>query len=233
MTFHVERIDHVVLRVPGSGDLDLLDAQQIVGAEDPRATLLWIDPETDLVTLRYTLDAAQDVRGLYERYRRAGVALGAFTPFALRLQRPDRQEFVDGLNVELPPGLLAKVKDVPLCTDAQAAAGACPAASRIGTVTVGAGLGTHPFFVNGSMSLTEGYKGAPYGLVIAVRAVAGPFDLGTVVVRQAVFVTTQWSVVLTAGRRDTTRASTWPYGWKKQPILLARCNASCAASSPE
>ena len=33
--------------------------------------------------------------------------------------------------------------------------------------------------------MTGPYKGAPYGLAIAVHAVAGPFDLGTVVVRQA------------------------------------------------
>lgn len=113
---------------------------------------------------------------------------GAFSPFALRLERPDRQEFVDGLNVDLPRGLLAKIRGIPLCSSDNAALGSCPGASRIGTVTVGAGPGAEPFFLMGSISLTEGYKGAPYGLAIAVRAVAGPIDLGTVVVRQAVFV---------------------------------------------
>ena len=38
------------------------------------------------------------------------------------------------------------------------------------------------------MYLTEGYKGAPFGLSAVVRAIAGPYDLGTVVVRQAIYV---------------------------------------------
>lgn len=113
---------------------------------------------------------------------------GSSSPFMLRLERPDGQEFIDQLNAELAPGLLAKVKGVPLCSDGDAGAGTCPADSQIGTVTVGAGPGANPFFLKGRIALTEGYRGAPYGLSIAVRAVAGPFDLGTVVVRQALFV---------------------------------------------
>ncbi|MGH2929187.1 MAG: hypothetical protein ACRDL8_13370, partial [Solirubrobacteraceae bacterium] len=38
------------------------------------------------------------------------------------------------------------------------------------------------------MYLTGPYKGAPYGLAVVVPAIAGPFNLGTVVVRQALFV---------------------------------------------
>jgi hypothetical protein len=62
-------------------------------------------------------------------------------------------------------------------------------ASRVGSATVAAGAGGSPFYLrNQSVALTGPYKGAPYGLAIAVRAVAGPFDLGTVVVRQALQV---------------------------------------------
>ena len=38
------------------------------------------------------------------------------------------------------------------------------------------------------MFLTKSYKGAPFGLSIVVPAIAGPFNLGTVVVRAAVSV---------------------------------------------
>jgi hypothetical protein len=80
---------------------------------------------------------------------------------------------------------------VPLCPEAQAAAGTCGVESRVGTAIVGAGPGSAPFFTapeHGSVYLTGGYKGAPYGLAVVVRAIAGPYDLGTVVVRQAVYI---------------------------------------------
>jgi hypothetical protein len=116
------------------------------------------------------------------------VLAGAHAPFALRLGRSDRHETLRGLRMELPTGLLAKLRDVPLCSDADAAAGTCPAASRVGTVTVAAGAGDTPFVLQGPVSLTGPYQGAPYGLAVAVRAVAGPYDLGTVVVRQRITV---------------------------------------------
>jgi hypothetical protein len=54
---------------------------------------------------------------------------------------------------------------------------------------VAAGPGSNPFYLRDQpVSLTGPYKGAPYGLAVAVHAAAGPFDLGTVVVRQALHV---------------------------------------------
>jgi hypothetical protein len=113
---------------------------------------------------------------------------GAFSPFVVRIERRDREEYLDGVSVEMPKGVLAKLRGVPLCGDAQAASGGCPAGSRVGTATVGAGAGSNPFYLDGPVFLTGPYKGAPYGLSVAVPVVAGPYDLGTVVVRQALFV---------------------------------------------
>jgi hypothetical protein len=113
---------------------------------------------------------------------------GAFSPFAVRINRADRQQYMSGLTIEMPPGLIGKLKDVAQCPDAQANAGTCGIESRVGTATVGAGPGSNPFYLQGSVSLTGPYKGAPFGLSTAVRAVAGPFDLGMVVVRQAIHV---------------------------------------------
>jgi hypothetical protein len=113
----------------------------------------------------------------------------ASSPFTFDLSRGDRQDVITGVNVGLPGGLLASVKDVPLCTDADANAGTCPVGSRVGSATVAAGPGDSPFYLRDqAVSLTGPYKGAPYGLAIAVHAVAGPFDLGTIVVRQALNV---------------------------------------------
>jgi hypothetical protein len=114
---------------------------------------------------------------------------GGSSPFTFDVSREDRTAVINGVHVALPGGLLAAVKDVELCSDADADAGSCPAGSRVGSASVAAGSGSSPFYLTGQpVSLTGPYKGAPYGLAIAVRAVAGPFDLGTVVVRQALQV---------------------------------------------
>src|SRR4029077_10525669 len=64
-------------------------------------------------------------------------------------------------------------------------AGTCPEASRVGSVNAGAGVGPDPFFVAGSAYLTGPYNGGPYGLAVEIPAIAGPLNLGTVVVRQS------------------------------------------------
>ena len=85
--------------------------------------------------------------------------------------------------------MLGRIADVDLCAESAANAGACGAGSRIGTVTVGAGPGTNPFFItDGRAYVTGPYGGAPFGLSIVVHAKAGPFDLGEVVVRAAIHV---------------------------------------------
>jgi len=114
---------------------------------------------------------------------------GGSSPFVFDLTRGDRQDVIDGLDVALPGGLLGAVGNVELCSDTAANAGSCPAASRVGSATVAAGPGSNPFYLRDQpVSLTGPYKGAPYGLAVAVHAAAGPFDLGTVVVRQALHV---------------------------------------------
>jgi hypothetical protein len=122
----------------------------------------------------------------------------AFSPFTVSFSRADPDQQFSGLSMTLPPGLLAKLAGVPFCPDANANAGTCPAASQVGTVTAGAGPGSHPFFLPGQVYLTGPYNGGPFGLAVEVPAVAGPFNLGTVVVRQSLRVdprTAQASVV--------------------------------------
>jgi hypothetical protein len=106
--------------------------------------------------------------------------------FALTATRPDGHQALQRIDVSLPPGLLAKPAGIPLCNDAQAAAGTCPASSRIGVIDVSAGAGPSPYALGGRVYLTGPYAGAPYGLSIVVPAKAGPFDFGLVVVRAAV-----------------------------------------------
>jgi hypothetical protein len=125
---------------------------------------------------------------------------GAFSPFALSFSRADTDQELSGLSVVLPPGVLAKLAGVAECSGAQIALAqsnsaaaelaspSCPAGSQVGVADTGAGAGSSPLFTAGKVYLTGPYKGAPYGLVVVVPALAGPFDLGTVVVRAALFV---------------------------------------------
>jgi hypothetical protein len=121
---------------------------------------------------------------------------GGFSPFSLQLARSDTDsEFQSLSSLNLPSGLLADIKSIPTrCTTPQAASAACPAASHIGEVTVGAGTGPDPYYVNGDVYLTGPYQGDPFGLAIIVHALAGPFDLGYVVVRAGVRVNDDGSV---------------------------------------
>jgi hypothetical protein len=110
---------------------------------------------------------------------------GAFSPFSLTFSRQDGQSDLSSITATLPPGLFAKIKGVPLCANAQASAGTCSSASQVGTATVGSGSGSHPLFLSGPVYLTGPYNGGAYGLATVVPAIAGPYNLGTVVVRQS------------------------------------------------
>jgi uncharacterized repeat protein (TIGR01451 family) len=113
---------------------------------------------------------------------------GQYSPLTVTFSREDREQDLSGIQVHTPPGLLGTLTGVPLCPEPQASLGTCDSASRIGSMTVAAGPGSHPFYAQGSLYLTGPYKGAPFGLSIVVPTVAGPFNLGNVVVRARINV---------------------------------------------
>jgi len=119
---------------------------------------------------------------------------GSFSPFTFTLTRQDGEANPKSISLHLPQGLLAKLGGVPLCSDADAATGACPAASQIGKVAAAAGVGGAPLWIPQpgkaptAVYLAGPYKGAPYSVVSVVPAQAGPFDLGLVVNRSAIYV---------------------------------------------
>ena len=120
---------------------------------------------------------------------------GAFAPFTLTLTRQDGEANPKTLALHLPQGLLAKLGGVPLCSDADAATGDCPAGSSESAPSPPpAGVGGAPLVDPPARQgptavyLAGPYKGAPYSIVAVVPAQAGPFDLGTVVTRAAINV---------------------------------------------
>ena len=155
----------------------------------------WSAPDSGLPATpfdAFTIDEACPNGGFSPTFTAGSTNLqaGAYTPFVVSFARSDTDQELAGLSVTLPPGLLGKIAGVPLCTEAQiqeAREGkpGCPESSQVGTTQAGAGPGPDPLFVSGKAYLTGPYNGGPYGLAVVVPAVAGPFNFGTVVVRQS------------------------------------------------
>jgi hypothetical protein len=125
---------------------------------------------------------------------------GAYSPLRVAITRGNGQQEVKAATVTLAPGMIAKLAGVPYCPEgaiaaaaqaggaAQAADPSCPAASEVGTATVEAGTAATPLSITGKVFLSGPYHGAPLSLAVVTPATAGPFDLGTVVVRVALRV---------------------------------------------
>jgi hypothetical protein len=117
------------------------------------------------------------------------IKAGAYTPFSLTLSRQDGEQRFGNIRVTTPPGLLANLQSVPQCPEPQASKGECGGTSLIGESTASAGPGPEPYWVKGGkVYLTGPYRSAPFGLSIVVPAIAGPFNLGTVIARAGIEV---------------------------------------------
>jgi hypothetical protein len=127
-------------------------------------------------------------------------AAGIYAPFALRVSRGDGTQQLAGLAITLPQGLVGNVTGIPYCSEAalasavsrsgaeELASPSCPADTELGTVTAAAGAGSDPFYVQGHAYFAGPYNGAPFSMAIITPAVAGPFDLGDVVVRAGIYI---------------------------------------------
>jgi len=131
-------------------------------------------------------------------------AAGKYSPLTFRLARPDGTQRWQRIEASLPVGLSAKLAGIASCSEAAIAKArsreapergrleqadpSCPAASEIATMSAAAGAGPDPYYTQGHVYLAGPYKGAPLSAVAIAPAVAGPFDLGAVVVRSALFL---------------------------------------------
>jgi hypothetical protein len=129
---------------------------------------------------------------------------GKYSPLLFKLSRPDGTQRISRIETSMPTGLVAKLAGVASCSEADIAKAksreapqhgveeqahpSCPAASEIGTVIGTAGAGPNPYRTTGHAYLAGPYKGAPLSAVAIVPAVAGPFDLGAVVSRIALYL---------------------------------------------
>lgn len=158
--------------------LDALEASSIEIADGPKGgACAFPPPFTPALTAGTSNDGA-----------------GGFASLSIMLSRPDGQQRVASFQFKAPPGVLGMIGSVPVCGEPQAAEGACPAASQVGHAVLGAGPGGYPLFLPGPgqppipIYLTGPYEGASYGLAIVVPFIAGPYDLGTRVLRARIEV---------------------------------------------
>jgi hypothetical protein len=113
---------------------------------------------------------------------------GRATSFTATIRRRDGEQLPQRLSIALPPGMGAALGKVSVCPGAQAAAAACPAASRIGKALAELGPGGAPASMAGDVFITGPYRGAPFGIALALKAGLGSFDLGTLVLRGTIQV---------------------------------------------
>jgi hypothetical protein len=117
------------------------------------------------------------------------IQAGGFSPFTMTMSREDGQQSLQAISLNMPAGLSGLLSGVKLCGEAEANAGTCGPESEIGETIVSVGVGNDPFTVKGGrVYITGPYKGAPFGLSIVNPAVAGPFNLGQVIVRAKIEV---------------------------------------------
>jgi hypothetical protein len=149
----------------------------------------------------------------------------AYTPYQLRIARGDGQQEIKGMDITLPPGATAKLAGVAYCSPqalnkaagntgaAEKKTPSCPSASKVGVAKIESGTGASPLTIEGTAYLSYGFEGAPLSLAVVTPALAGPFDLGTVVIRAPLFVDPE-----TAQIRTTTKSIPDVFGGAKLDI---------------
>jgi Domain of unknown function DUF11 len=174
----------------------------------------WADPNTPhRVSSSYDVtrkaDGSPCVNDLSERAFNVSMSAGtvnpnagSYSPFIFRMQRGDDDQELSQINTQLPPGLTARIAGLTICSDEAIEAAAdprrtgteekehpsCPASSQVGTTDVGSGVGVPLTYIGGSIYLAGPYKGAPLSIVVISPILPGPYDLGNIVVRSAVYV---------------------------------------------
>ena len=160
-------------------------------------------------------------------------AAGSFSPFNVQLSRTDSEQEITHFSIKLPPGVVAKLAGIPFCSDLAIAAAkvregkphggqeeldspSCPAASEIGRTLVGSGVGPSLAYAPGKVYLAGPYHGSQLSIVAITAAKVGPFDLGSVVVREALRINPETAEVFV----DATGSDPIPHIVNGIPVHL-------------
>jgi hypothetical protein len=157
---------------------------------------------------------------------------GSFSPFYLRLFRSDSEQEITHFSIKLPPGISGKLAGIPYCSDAAIEAAkartgphggqeelddpSCPAASEIGRTLAGAGVGPALTYAAGKVYLAGPYHGSQLSMVAITAGKVGPFDIGTVVIREAFKINPETAEVFI----DSTGSDPIPHIIRGLPVRL-------------
>lgn len=174
-----------------------------------------------------------------------GTQAGAYNPLTIKVVRKDGEQELRSLDFTLPKGLLGRLAGIPYCPESsikaaesksgkdEQASASCPVASQIGTVDTSAGVGSEPIHVGGKVYLAGPYKGAPLSSVVVTPAVAGPFDLGNVVIRAPLYVNPETTEITAKSDTIPTILRGIPLKVRSIAITLDRSNFTLNPTSCE
>jgi hypothetical protein len=153
---------------------------------------------------------------------------GSYSPLNLRITRADGEQEITSFSATFPKGLTGKLAGVERCPEAaiaaaraktgaqELAAPSCPAGSQIGHVLAGAGVGPVLTYVKGSIYLAGPFGGDPFSVVVITPGVAGPFDVGNIVIREGLTLDPSTAEV----QLDSSHADPIPRILKGIPLRL-------------
>jgi len=218
--------EDLTLHFRGGGPRSLLATPEVCGNYETTGSWTpWSAPESgppaqtsDAFNIQgncSSSDAARPFNPSFEAGTTNPIA-GAYSPLVIKLSRKDGEQELRKLDFTLPPGLLGKLAGVGYCPDsaiatakaksgkAELASASCPADSHLGSVDATAGVGSEPIHVGGEVYLAGPYEGAPLSAVTIVPAVAGPIDLGNVVLKSPLRINPETAkITATSGQIPT------------------------------
>jgi hypothetical protein len=151
---------------------------------------------------------------------------GGYSSFSLTINHADADQALSGVTVHLPAGMAAMLSHVTPCAEPpMGVEWSCGAESLIGEASTSSGLGNSPYTLKGAVYLTSGYDGAPFGLLVATHAKAGPFDLGMIDVRSRINVDPNTAAV-TITTDPGPRGEVLPTILKGVPVQLKTINVT-------
>jgi hypothetical protein len=176
--------------------------------------------------------------------------VNSYTPYFVHITRQDTEQEITSYSLKLPEGITGKLAGIPFCSDAAIAAArgkrgiaetaspSCSAASEVGHILTGYGVGSALTYTTGRIYLAGPYNGKPLSIVVINPATVGPFDLGTVVIRSAFSIddrTAQLEIDTGASDRIPHILSGIPLHLRDVRIFMDRPQfthnpSSCAAS---